>query len=44
MEDEEKKKWCNPCNGCKRWALGCELDGTIRRDCIKNKHIFFKSK
>jgi len=32
------------CDDCRKWALGCELDGDFRRYCIKLKYKYFKPK
>lgn len=32
------------CDECKSWALGCELDGSRRRDCSRQNYKFFRPK
>ena len=32
------------CDNCERWVLGCELDGTYRRWCIKMNYRWFRPK
>ena len=29
------------CDGCKRWTLGCELDGNFRRACVARDYKWF---
>ena len=36
--------WSTRCDRCTKWALGCELDGTARRNCIKNNYKFYNKK
>ena len=32
------------CDKCRLWVLGCELDGSARRNCKKLNYKFFKPK
>jgi len=32
------------CDECRLWALGCELDGIARKNCMSQNYKFFKPK
>ncbi|GAH41685.1 unnamed protein product [marine sediment metagenome] len=42
MTEEKNEKGI--CKICRKWALGCELNGDYRRDCKKNDHKHFEPK